>query len=98
MGKEMTNDGPAFPTKLDAHGRVKLLPIEPALTKREYFAGLAMQGMIAGLTKFKQHQIVDGTLYLEEPDLIIVNRPKDIAEISMTYADCLLAELAKESE
>jgi len=59
------------------------------LTKREYFAGLAMQGMITALTKFR-HEV--------EMENIIVNRPADIAELSILYADNLLSQLSQLSK
>lgn len=54
------------------------------LTKRELFAAMAMQGMISALTGFR-----------DDSDNIIINRPRDIAEISCVYADTLLVELGK---
>lgn len=48
------------------------------LTKREYFAGLAMQG------------ILSSPLSLEEGK---TRRPKTVAEISIEYADAILSEL-----
>ncbi len=56
------------------------------LTKRELLAAMAMQGMTAGLTAFRQ-----------DCENIIVNRPRDVAEICVVYADALLAELAKDT-
>jgi hypothetical protein len=53
------------------------------LSKREYFAAAAMQGMIAGLTKRRE------TNYS-----IIEHEPQAVAEISRVYADTLLAVLA----
>lgn len=57
------------------------------LTKREYFAALAMQGIISGITRFRK-----------EPEMadIIVNRPRDVAEISLLYADLLIAAFNEE--
>ena len=100
----MKKDEPVFPNqvlssdwkeKTEWYDHYQLIG---GLTKREYFAGLAMQGMIAGITKFKQHEIVDGPLCLDEPDLIIVNRTQSIAEISKTYADALIKELEDKDE
>lgn len=56
------------------------------LTKREHFAAMAMQGMVVGITRFR-----------DDAKDIIVNRPKGIAEISLVYADALIAELSKEA-
>lgn len=54
------------------------------LTKREKFAKAAMQGLTAGISQFN-----------DQDQNIIVNRPKDIAELSCLYADALIAELNK---
>lgn len=62
-------------------------PIE-GLTKRELFAAMAMQGMVQALTK------LNGTISPE----IIQNRPKSVGEISIVYADALIAELDKEKK
>lgn len=53
---------------------------------RTYISAIAMQGMIAGLTRFRTD------VNMED---IIINRPNDIAEISCTYADALIAALNK---
>ena len=50
--------------------------------KREYFAGLAMQGIITAISRIDEIGI-------------IANSPKDISELSVLYADTLLEELAK---
>ncbi len=92
-------DEPAFPMFVDFTSEecMRKWPEDrvPGLTKREYFAGLAMQGMISGITKFKEQEPVDGPLCLAQGDSIIVNRPKDISELSILYADALIAELEK---
>ena len=69
-----------FPTMKDSDG----MHCRPSggITKREYFAAMAMQGMVAGLTKFRQ----------DYPDLI-VHCPRDVAEISSVYADALISVL-----
>lgn len=52
------------------------------LSKREWFAGLAMQGMLAG--------------FATETDIPHQHIPVTIASFSVMCADALLAELAKE--
>lgn len=54
------------------------------LTKRELIAAMAMQGMVAAITKVR----TDGSD-------IIRNLPADVAELSRLYADALLKELDK---
>lgn len=61
----------------------------PGLTAREYFAGLAMQGHLAGLDfdsacKFNAMCAKHG-----------FSSEEGIAKASVSYADALLAELAK---
>ncbi len=62
--------------------------LSDGLTKREMFAAMAMQGMIAAITDYVRDKsgLAGG---------IIEHRPRDIAEISRCYADALLAELAE---
>jgi hypothetical protein len=52
------------------------------MSLRDYFAGQALAGMCAGITRFRTD---DG---MED---IIVNRPRDLSEIAYTYADAMLA-------
>lgn len=54
------------------------------LTKREYFAALAMQGLLSNQTV---NQILCGNNDMSVPDLI--------AEYSVNYAEALLVELSK---
>ena len=54
----------------------------PGLTKREYFAGLAMQGLVAAPVNISRRFII----------------PDEAAERALEYADALLAELAKEPQ
>lgn len=56
------------------------------LSKREYFAALAMQGLIVGITQFRTEQGLTD---------IIVNRPKAVSELAVRYADMLIEELSK---
>lgn len=52
------------------------------LTKREYFAGLAMQGILAA-----SHSDAESSAGFYTPD------PNHIAKLSVSYADKLLKEL-----
>jgi len=73
---------PAFPTERydDAQAGCKVGPY-PGMTKREYFAGLAMQGM---LSVGGPNGHIDG--FEDE---------KCIAALSVKYADALLLALEK---
>ncbi len=51
------------------------------MSLRDYFAAAAMQGMCAGLTRFRTEE------HMEE---IIVNRPRDVSAIAYVYADAML--------
>ena len=53
------------------------------LTKREYFAGLAMQGILGSTRSF------------EEIHINGLSAADSVAQRSRAYADALLAELAK---
>lgn len=65
---------PAFPLNLGAGDHYS------GLTKREYFAGLAMQGVLSCMDDQRKGSLVN---------------PKDIAMVSVGYAEALLAELEK---
>ena len=56
------------------------------LTKREYFAGLAMQGIMAQFTQMR----AEGKSTLD-----YMSMDRDIAEECVSIADALLAELNK---
>ena len=56
------------------------------LTKREYFAGLAMQGIMASLTEMRVSG--NSTLHFHDAD-------KDIAREAVSIADAVLKELDK---
>jgi len=78
----MTNekDQPAFPDRLttySAEGHLRT-QFRPGLTRREWFAGLAMQGAVS-IEYATNRAAIEG-----------------IAEMSVQYADALIAELAKE--
>ena len=74
-----TNE-PAFPQLMDKND-------QPGLTKREYFAGLAMQGMRAASEKYKGSQ--DGPQ--ATPRMIWCSN--DVASLAVQDADALLAAL-----
>jgi len=59
---------------------------EPGLTKREYFAAMAMQGMLSG--DHQSDAIADQVDSIDE----FYNK---IAELSTEYADALIKELNK---
>ncbi len=69
---------PAYPFKL-LNG---VKPWATGINKREYFAGLAMQGLCANATVYEQNRGVN-------KDVIILN----IAQLSVKYADELLKAL-----
>lgn len=79
-----TNDGgPAFPTEqghiLDGTWNQTY---ESGMSLRDYFAGQAMIGLVAGITKFRDEEGMED---------IIVNRPNDVSQLAYTYADAMLA-------
>ena len=76
----MKDGGPAFPGPVQATIEQD---IHEGLSLRDYFASVALQGMCAAITKFRD----DG--------LIIVNCPTDLSELAYTYADAMLAERKK---
>lgn len=79
-------DEPAFPLVEDKSikAMLKLNGDPRGLTKREYFAGLAMQGYLAnGFVK---------EVYLKQGEQM----ERSIAMMSIDAADALLAELEKE--
>lgn len=59
------------------------------LTKREYFAGLAMQGLTNSAFKYMS----EGDGYATEAAMAMM---RDIGKVSCDIADALLAELEKE--
>jgi beta-galactosidase GanA len=54
--------------------------IDAYLTKREYFAGLAMQGIVNDM---------------EYPPMNLLEQPKNIAKWAVLFSDSLLEELSK---
>lgn len=73
----MNDGGPAFP--------VGNHPLLIGMSLRDWYAGMALQGMLAGITQFHS-----------APDMkdIIINRPNDISELAYLYADAMLEERA----
>ena len=82
--QEIDDGGPAFPGSYTGQDG---LPVwSNGMSLRPYFAGLAMQGLIHGITKFHDDPGMEN---------IIVNRPNDVADLSVLYADTLIAALKK---
>lgn len=74
---------PAFPcTDHDSCGNT--IKENRGLSIRDFFAAKAMQGIISGITKFRD----------DAPE-IIINRPNDVAQLAYLYADAMLEERAK---
>lgn len=73
-------DMPAHPCLTE----IASVPLTTGLTKREYFAAMAMQGMLSNGDTYSP---INGELYEQA-----------VARVARTYADALLAELAKEQE
>ena len=84
MSTPINDGGAAFPSLQkvrEDHPDGQLHWIQAGgMTLRDYFAGQALAGMCAGITRF----------HSEIPD-IIVNRPNDLSEIAFVYADAMLA-------
>lgn len=85
-------DEPAFPQELRPPGMTvtEMTPIHMVgLTKREYFAAMAMQGLLssewAGRPKFR---VITG---LDEPE----ERNPSVAELAVFHADSLILELER---
>jgi len=90
MSEEIRDGGPAFPNpaiKEIYPDRVALRCAEIGLTKLEWLAGMAMQGMVCALTKFR-----------DDPSEIIVNRPQDVSELAYLYARAMLKEGEKNGD
>ena len=73
-------NSPAFPVITDGHG-------DPGLTKREYFAAMAMQGILAKGFGFKD----DG------PGRVLIML-EQVSSASVKMADFLVAELSIQRE
>ena len=72
MTHKIDDGGPAFPMSGDPN-----VEFDRGMSLRDWFAGQALAGMTAGLTKFRD----------DLPDII---RPQDISEIAFTYADAMI--------
>jgi len=55
---------------------------DPGMSLRAYLAAKAMQGLVAGITNLEANGIIE-------------NRPQDVSELAVLYADTLLAELER---
>lgn len=73
-------DQPAFPLIEEDENKVQR-SVSQGLTKREYFAGLAMQGLLAGTAEISVNTA------LEIPD--------NTAKWAVAFADALIASLNK---
>lgn len=81
----MTNgNDPAFPDVLERDGDL-IKVIQHGLTKRELFAGLAMEGLLPGPNMHITNYILD-------------DAPKQYAAVAVAMADALIAELNKPKE
>ena len=78
--------GPAFPQTKESWEGIAAVP--GGMSLRDYFAAAALQGMCAGLTRFREDEPASSCG-------IIVNRPIDLSEIAYTYADAMLVERDK---
>lgn len=75
----------------DSEGKPYLSALsEFGLTKREYFAGLAMQGILSNAYTF-------GRITRAGETIIEAHEPGAAARESAKYADALLAELSRET-
>jgi hypothetical protein len=75
---------PAFPAPSDTLTSL-------GLTKREYFAAMAMQGELAGQFYVQPGLVTEGFKNCWTPD-----RADELAKASVAYSDALLAELGRE--
>ncbi len=72
----------AFPVPHDQYN-----PITPGMTLREWYAGLALQGMLANNDMIKAVARV-----AERREMVVA---ETLVKTALAYADALLAELAK---
>lgn len=90
-----TNNKPAFPVEvsMDGNGNLRgsqtsnFSGYEMGLTKREYFASKAMQGLLSNPEWMKEYK---GEKYLMQSDVL--------ADIAIKTADNLLSRLSNEDE
>jgi len=74
--------GPAFPIPCGCD--LDKCTCSNGMTLRDYFAGQALAGMTAGITRFLEPDNV------VPPDTLIKNRPNDLSELAYLYADAML--------
>lgn len=80
--KKIEDGGPAFPcdeVEYSDTGEVSVVAHRIGLSKREYFAGLAMQGILMS----------------EGPDVLRQGSRCNVGEASLRAADAILAELGR---
>lgn len=90
-----TNNTPAFPVEvsMDDNGNLRgsqtsnFSGFEMGLTKREYFAAKAMQGLLSNPEWMKEYK---GEKYLMQSDIV--------AEVALKTADNILSKLSNEDE
>lgn len=90
----MTNkDEPAFPaewTEVDEKGQTRML-FSQGITKREYFAAMALQGLQYQVAKNRDE-------YQSRITQTIIWTPKVASKFALEQADALIAELNKETK
>ena len=95
-----TNDGgPAFPfTVTQSHGpkviggpQQMVTHVVPGMSKRELFAGLAMQSTIVGMMVCEEAH----HYYRDQADEAGMTTTEMVGAVAIKYADTLLAELDK---
>jgi len=84
--KKLTGEEPINPTYFDEGFQPKFTHCGEGLTKREYFAAMAMQGMMANPA------IMEAVTVSE---FIVGNASERIGSMSIKYADALITELTK---
>lgn len=84
-------DQQAFPTSIAVSPQDEVVHGPEGLTKREYFAGLAMQNLQNVLLRKSNLNIMEQL----KQDLGLDDGPKVIAACAVKQADALLEELAK---
>lgn len=75
----MNKNMPAFPQSWDPNMGDGLQGGSPGLTKREYFAAIAMQGYIANINSFSasQSEIIKESIYVADALLAELERTKN---------------------
>ncbi len=81
---EVNQGGPAFPSQpLDANGYPD--PPSKGMSLRDWFAGMAMQGLVASLTPDQRTEVIGGIV-----------GGKYLSRAAFMYADAMIAERIKE--